>query len=89
MKTSIQSNYKNIRELIKSNVDTIIVLVEQARGLEQIVEGINGDSRADQSLKANLEQQISSLRNTIAKLVEQTDSLFKSYDEMVESAFRG
>jgi hypothetical protein len=88
MKTSIQSNYKNIRELIKGNVDTIIVLVQQAQGLEAIVNGINGTDTADIALKQNLEGQIASLRETIAKLVEQTDALFKSYDEMVESAFK-
>lgn len=85
MKPSIQNNYQNIRELIKRNVDTIIVLVEQAQGLEQIVGTI---SETDSELKTKLEDQIASLRATIANLVNQTESLFESYDEMVQTAFK-
>jgi flagellar basal body-associated protein FliL len=85
MKANIQNNYKNIRELIKSNVDTIVVLVEQAQGLEKIVDSISG-SEADKELKQKLEKQLDDLRSTIAQLVSQTEDLFRSYDEMVESA---
>lgn len=86
MKTSIQNNYQNIRNMIKSNVDTIILLVEQAQGLEKIVADI-ADNEANNDLKNKLENQIADLRKTIADLVKQTESLFESYDEMVQSAF--
>ena len=87
MKPSIQDNYQNIRNLIKSNVDTIITLVEQAQNLEKIVNSIS-DSETEKDLKQRLEQQINSLRVTIAQLVDQTEDLFKSYDEMVESSLK-
>ena len=87
MKTSIQNNYQNIRNMIKTNVDTIILLVEQAQGLEQIVNNIS-DNEANSDLKNKLENQIAELRKTIADLVKQTESLFESYDEMVQSAFK-
>lgn len=72
--------------MIKSNVDTIVLLVEQAQGLEQIVNNI-ADNEANSDLKTKLESQIADLRKTIADLVKQTESLFESYDEMVQSAF--
>lgn len=87
MKTSIQNNYQNIRNMIKGNVDTIILLVEQAQGLEQIVDNI-GDNEANSDLKKKLEDQIADLRKTIADLVSQTENLFESYDEMVQAAFK-
>jgi ABC-type transporter Mla subunit MlaD len=87
MKPNIQVNYQNIRNLIKNNVDTIITLVEQAQSLEKIVNSIS-DSETEKDLKQKLEQQISSLRETIAQLVNQTEDLFKSYDEMVESSLK-
>lgn len=87
MKPNIQDNYQNIRNLIKSNVDTIITLVEQAQGLEKIVNSIS-DSETDKELKQKLEKQISDLRGTIAQLVSQTEDLFTSYDEMVESSLK-
>jgi hypothetical protein len=87
MKSNIQQNYNNIRELIKSNVTTIITLVEQAQGLEKIVNSI-GDNETEKPLKEKLEQQLDDLRKTIATLVSQTEELFKSYDEMVENSFK-
>ncbi len=87
MKPSIQDNYQNIRNLIKNNVDTIITLVEQAQGLEKIVNSIS-DNETEKELKQKLEQQISSLRSTIAQLVSQTEDLFTSYDEMVEASLK-
>jgi hypothetical protein len=87
MKPSIQDNYQNIRNLIKGNVDTIITLVEQAQGLEKIVNSIS-DSETEKELKQKLENQLSELRSTIAKLVSQTEDLFESYDEMVESTLK-
>lgn len=85
MKPSVQNNFKNIRELIKSNVDTIVVLVEQAQGLEAIVNSIS-ETQSDKVLKDKLEQQLDDLRKTIAQLVSQTEDLFSSYDDMVETA---
>lgn len=87
MKPNIQVNYQNIRNLIKSNVDTIVTLVEQAQNLEKIVNSIS-DSETEKELKQKLETQISSLRSTIAQLVDQTESLFESYDEMVETSLK-
>ena len=87
MKPNIQDNYQNIRNLIKSNVDTIVTLVQQAQGLEKIVNSIS-DNETEKDLKCKLEQQINDLRATIAKLVSQTEDLFASYDEMVESSFK-
>jgi ElaB/YqjD/DUF883 family membrane-anchored ribosome-binding protein len=85
MKNHVQISYENIREMITKNVDTIIMLVDQAQALEKIVTSINGE--ADQELKAKLEGQLKSLKSTIGTLVEQTDELFKSYDAMVEESF--
>lgn len=87
MKNGFQDNYQNIRNLIKNNVDTIIKLVEQAQGLEKIVNSIS-DNAPEKELKQKLEQQISDIRATIAQLVSQTEDLFKSYDEMVEASLK-
>jgi len=87
MKPNIQDSYQNIRNLIKSNVDTIVTLVQQAQGLEKIVNSIS-DSETDKELKQKLEEQIDDIRATIAKLVSQTEALFASYDEMVESSIK-
>lgn len=85
IKPTIQQGYRNIRELIKKNVDTIIVLVDQAQNLEKIVNSINETGETEKELKTKLEAQIQKLRDTISNLVNQTDELFKSYDEMVET----
>lgn len=87
MKPDIQDSYQNIRNLIKGNVDTIITLVGQAQNLERIVDSIS-DAETEKVLKEKLEQQISDLRGTIAKLVTQTEELFESYDEMVHSSLK-
>jgi hypothetical protein len=87
LKDGLQSNYQSIRGLIKQNVNTIITLVEQAQTLEKIVDGIS-DSTTDAKLKNDLEAQISQLRGTIAVLVDQTETLFESYDRMVQTAFK-
>lgn len=87
MKPNIQDNYQTIRNLIKNNVDTIITLVEQAQSLEKIVNSIS-DNDTEKELKNRLETQISDLRSTIAQLVSQTEDLFTSYDEMVESTLK-
>lgn len=87
MKANIQDSYKNIRELIKNNVDTIVILVQQAQGLEKIVNSIS-DSETEKELKQKLETQLDDIRATIARLVEQTEALFRSYDEMVESSLK-
>lgn len=88
MKASIQKNYRSIRELIKSNVDTIITLVEQAQELEKIVDGLGETDETSKEMKEKLENQIAGLRQTIGELVGQTETLFESYDEMVQTAFK-
>ena len=85
MKNPVQNNFEGIRKLITKNVDTIIMLVDQAKGLEEIVNSIKGTT--EQPLKVKLEEQLKDIKKTIGTLVAQTDELFESYDAMVEDAF--
>lgn len=85
MKQNLIAQYYAIRDTIRSNAESIKKLVEQADSLREIVEKLNGTT--DESIKANLQQQIDSLNHIISELIEQTDKLFEEYNKFVKAVF--
>jgi hypothetical protein len=82
MKENLLVQYGSIRETIRSNVQTIGRLIEQAKKLKQLAEQI-----ADNELKASMEEEVRNIDETIASLVQQTERLFDKYEEFVRLAF--
>lgn len=74
--------YGTIRETIRSNVQTIGRLIEQAKRLKELAEQIS-----DAGLKASVAEEVRNVEETIASLVSQTDRLFDKYEEFVKTAF--
>lgn len=83
MKNDLLIQYGAIRQTIKTNVQTIGQLIQQAENLKKIIESIT-----DAPTKASLEQEVKKLQDTIGTLINQTDELFDKYDQFVDTVFK-
>lgn len=83
MQTELQNHYKQIRTSINSNIATIRTLIDQADSLQKIVESISDSDQ--QENKAKLQKEISNINSSISTLIENTESLFKVYDEFIQA----
>ncbi len=83
MKNDLLIQYGAIRQTLKTNVQTIGKLIEQAESLKKMVETV-----ADPKMKLSLEQEVKKVEDTIATLVFQTNDLFDKYDQFVDTVFK-
>lgn len=87
MREQLLDQYTMIRKTLVSNVETIRLLIEQAEALSTISEQLNGTSVADQETKDKLKQEVNKMRESISKLIEQTDELFDLYNKSADALF--
>ncbi len=85
MKTNLIQQYNNIRDTINKNVDTIKLMLDQAKQLSVIAESLSDASCAD--VKKKLEEQIQGMNTSISALIDQTTELFKLYDQFAKELF--
>ena len=85
MQASLLKQYKNIHETIVKNVETIKMMVEQAKELQTIAESIG--KAGQMKTKEQLEQQAAKMNKSISDLIDQTTELFRLYDEFAEEIF--
>jgi|WetSurMetagenome_2_1015567.scaffolds.fasta_scaffold216973_2 hypothetical protein len=83
MREELFAQYGAIRETIRTNIQTIGKLIQQAQSLKEIVAKITDNLQ----VKTDLEGEINQIEQTIANLIQQTDRLFDSYNEFVKKVF--
>lgn len=83
MKTDLLIQYGAIRQTIKTNVQTIGKLLEQAENLKKLVAAIS-----DQATKDSLSSEVKKIEDSVGNLILQTDELFDKYEQFVESVFK-
>ncbi len=85
MKSNLIQQYSNIRDTINKNVDTIKLMLDQAKALSAIAESLSGSDCVE--VKKKLEDQITAMNQSIGSLIDQTTELFKLYDQFAEELF--
>lgn len=86
MEEKMKKQFIAIKQALDRNLDTIGILLEQAKSLSEIAESISG---ADQSnIKFKLEEKVKDILNTVKSLITQTTELFNLYNSFAETALR-
>lgn len=85
MKANLIQQYNNIRDTINKNVETIRLMLEQAKSLSAIAESLSEEECAD--TKKRLEEQIALMHQSISSLIDQTTELFRLYDQFAQELF--
>lgn len=82
MKETLQDQFDNIKKLIKLNLESISSLIDQSDSLKKMIE--NTDSPLGEDIKENLLKIRTSMVESINDLIKHTDSLFTSYDDIID-----
>jgi len=80
--------FKNIKTSLTNNVDTIGLLIKQAESLSAIAEKLSGAKPVEKILKKQLEKEVKNIRETIAKLIKETNNLFDLYYKFGDALFK-
>jgi len=83
MREELIAQYGGIRETIRTNIQTIGKLIQQAEALKGLVNRLTNDTE----IKNSLEKEIEEIEGTIKSLITQTDRLFDSYNSFVAKVF--
>lgn len=78
----IKENFDDLKKLIKLNLESISSLIDQSDSLKKMIE--NTDSPLDDNIKQNLSKIRAAMVESINDLIKHTDSLFTSYDDIIE-----
>ena len=78
---TLQEQFDNIKKLIKLNLESINTLIGQSDSLKKMIK--NTDS-LDDNTRQNLSKIRNSMVGSINDLIEHTDSLFTSYDNIID-----
>ena len=82
------NQYESVRGLIVANIDTMINLVEQAKGLTELANSLKKDkSSQSEEIAAKIEEIAAGLRITMKDLLEKTGELFDQYYKFAEEVF--
>lgn len=81
MNEKFRSNFESIKKTVLSNLSTIGSLFEQAKNLREIIESLN---ETEVEKKAQMEKIIGQQYKSMDELVDQTDQLFKIYNEFLD-----
>ena len=79
--------YESVRSSIAANVDIISKLIDQADKLTDLANMIKEKDPNNQTLIADIESQITNLKNLIIELLEQTNKLFDNYSAFADEVF--
>ncbi|MDA0781890.1 MAG: hypothetical protein PQ612_02190 [Rickettsiales bacterium] len=88
MKKSFQEQFKNLKEIIAANVQSLKGLIQQSENLSEIIEKLDETEPKSKELKEQLEQIKSQLSKSIDELVTHTRQLFEAYDKLIDEAFK-
>ena len=86
MKQNFKNQFQSLRNVIQGNVATLKELIEQSSNLSQIIEQIR-DTNGDANLKAQLEETRKKIMTSIEELVAQNQTLFETYEKLIEEVF--
>jgi hypothetical protein len=76
----LSNKYETIRATIRSNLETIRTLVEQADNLTSLI-----DETPDEALRERLKDSVKKLYQTIDILIEESNKLFDQYLDFANS----
>lgn len=80
--------FTNIKDTLDKNVETIRSLLSQAQSLSELAESIKGTTEEDKKIKAEIEVQVDNILSTVSSLFEQSEKLFKMYNDLAENMFK-
>jgi len=86
MKKNFKDQFDNLKEILKSNIDTISALIKQSNQLSEVIATLENQKDCE-SIKRNLNVVRSEIAASIDKLIDQTRQLFETYDELIEEVF--
>lgn len=78
---STSSEYEIMRDAIQRNIEAIRVLLKEADDLTSAVDAISDN----ESLKKQLSEHVASLHESIDRLIDETNKLFKQYIDLANS----
>lgn len=87
MKKELLAQFKDIKDTLSNNVDTIGRLINQAKSLSELAEKLDGTSQTEIETKQKLQEEVDNIQVTIANLIKQTQMLFELYDKFAEELF--
>ena len=86
MEDQMKKQFALIKDAVDRNLDTINILLNQAKALSDIAETL---SQTDQSVpKKQLEDKVKELLDTVSSLIKQTEELFNLYHLFLETALK-
>lgn len=86
MEDKMKQQFANIKQALDKNLDTIGILLEQAKSLSEIAENLSGEEQTP--IKQQLEEKVQEILKTVSSLIEQTTQLFNLYNSFAETALR-
>lgn len=76
----LSNKYETIRATVRSNLETIRTLVEQADNLTSLI-----DETPDPALRDRLKSSVKNLYSTIDTLIDESNTLFDQYLDFANS----
>jgi hypothetical protein len=86
MEDKMKKQFKFIKEAVGRNLDTINMLLEQAKSLSDIANTLSDDDHSE--TKCKLEGKVEDLLETVSSLIKQTEELFNLYNDFAETALK-
>ena len=86
MEDKMKKQFAAIKQALDRNLDTIGILLEQAKSLSEIAETLSGEDQS--KVKRQLEEKVKDILSTVANLITQTTELFNLYNNFAETALR-
>ena len=86
MEDQMKKQFATIKSALDRNLDTIGILLDQAKSLSEIAETLSGKDQSQ--VKQQLEEKVKEILKTIAILINQTTELFHLYNNYTGTALR-
>lgn len=86
MEDQMKQQFASIKQVIDRNLDTIGMLLNQAKALSDIAEKISGQDQGE--VKQQLELKVKEILHTVSSLIEESTQLFTLYNRFAETALR-
>ena len=86
-----KEQFKSLRNVISSNVETIKKLITQSGQLSIIIDNLKETNEQNEQNKETKESLIalnSQISESITQFLEQTKKLFEGYDKLLDEAFK-
>ena len=86
MKNKFQEQFETMRDVIKSNVESVQTLLKQSEQLSEIICSLNESPENEEARKKLLSVK-ESITGQLNKLVEDTLDLYEAYRALVDKVF--